>query len=348
MYNYPCMQLQENVSLTDFSTMRLGGTTRYLVSVTNRQELIDAVNWAEKQQVPLLMIGGGSNIVWRDEGYDGLLIVNRMRGYRDVAEGDDHFVTISAGENWDDVVRRTVEAGLTGIECLSLVPGSAGGTPVQNVGAYGQEIADTLVQVEAYDMQTKTFCNIAAADCDFAYRTSRFKAADHGRFLIVSLTLRLHAGNPEPPFYAGLQRYLDEHKITEYTPESIREAVIAIRSAKLPDPAKIANTGSFFGNPVVTSAEFERIAAEFGDNIPHWEVGTGKVKLAAAWLIEQAGFKDKHDVATGMATWPTQPLVLVNEKAGSTADLITFKRQIEDAVRQKFGVILVQEPELLP
>jgi UDP-N-acetylmuramate dehydrogenase len=341
------MRLQENVDLRDFSTMRLGGKTRYFTSVNNRQELTDAVAWAAKNRVPLMMIGGGSNIVWRDEGFDGLLIVNEIRGYKDDVQGDDHFITIGAGENWDDVVARTVDAGLTGIECLSLVPGSAGGTPVQNVGAYGQEVADTLVQVETYDLQTKTFCTIAAADCSFAYRTSRFKDADKGRFLIASLTLRLKKGDPTPPFYAGLQRYLDEHKVTAYTPATLREAVVAIRSAKLPDPAKVANTGSFFGNPIIIKTEFERLAAEYPD-MPHWNVGENNVKLAAAWLIEQAGFKDMHDETTGMATWPTQPLVLVNEKAGSTADLLAFKRRIEDAVRQKFGVELQQEPELLP
>lgn len=348
MYNYFDMQLQENVSLGDFSTMRLGGTARYLVNVSNQQELADAVAWAAKQQLPLLMIGGGSNIIWRDEGYDGLVVVNKIKGYKDNIQDKEHFLTIGAGENWDEVVDRTVQSGLTGIECLSLVPGSAGGTPVQNVGAYGQEIADTLVQVEAYDLQTKTFCTIAATDCAFAYRTSRFKAADRGRFLITSLTLRLHEGDPKPPFYAGLQHYLDEHKVTQYTPATIREAVIAIRSAKLPDPAKVANTGSFFGNPIVLNPEFERLTQQFGNDMPHWDAGEGKTKLAAAWLVEQAGFKDAHDKKTGMATWPTQALVLVNEKASSTADLLEFKKQIVDAVAAKFGVTLEQEPELLP
>jgi UDP-N-acetylmuramate dehydrogenase len=342
------MTLKENVSLKGYSTMRLGGTARYLVTVTNRREVAEAASWAEKHGVPVLMVGGGSNIVWRDEGFDGLIVINAIKGYEDVAEGDEHYLTIGAGENWDETVAKAVAAGLTGIECLSLVPGNAGGTPVQNVGAYGQEIAETLVQVEVYDTVTKTFCAIAAKDCDFSYRSSRFKSADHGRFFILNLTLKLHIGNPKPPFYAGLQRYLDEHTITNFTPAVIRDAVVAIRTAKLPDPAKVANTGSFFGNPIVPDSEYARLAAEFGDSIPHWSAGEGKTKLAAAWLIEQAGFKDFHDKATGMATWPAQSLVLINEKAGSTADLLKFKQQIVDTVAEKFGVTLQQEPELLP
>jgi len=296
----------------------------------------------------VMMIGGGSNIVWRDEGFPGLIMVNKIMGYQDCDEdGTNHYVTVGAGEIWDSVVGRTVEAGLTGVEALSLIPGTAGATPVQNVGAYGQEIAQTLMSVEVYDSLTQQFANMPAIDCAFGYRTSRFKTTDKGRFYITGLTLHLTKGNPEPPFYAGVQQYFESHHITACTPQTLRNAVIDIRSHKLPDPKIIANNGSFFANPIVPEGALAQIAATYGD-VPHWPVDGGKVKLSAAWLIEQAGFKDMHDPATGMATWPVQPLVLVNEHATSTADLIAFKQKILDAVKAKFNVSLEQEPELLP
>lgn len=348
MYNER-MNMLQNVSLQAHSTMRLGGTATYLVEVTNRQEVAEAVSWATNQKIPVTMIGGGSNIVWRDEGFDGLVIVNKIEGYEDFAEDEEnHYITIGAGENWDKVVERTVASGLTGIECLSLIPGSAGGTPIQNVGAYGQEIANTLVSVEAYDKQTQTFINIPAIDCAFGYRTSRFKTTDKGQFFITGLTLHLMVGSATPPFYAGLQRYLEEYNVTTFTPRVLRDAVIAIRSSKLPDPAVVANNGSFFANPIIDSGTFAQLAADNEGVIPHWQTSDGRVKIAAAWLIEQAGFKDYHDPETGMATWPAQPLVLINEKAKTAADLITFRDKIITAVKAKFDITLEQEPELLP
>lgn len=327
--------------------MRLGGAAAYLCSVTTREELTSAVAWAKEHNLPMIMIGGGSNIFWRDEGFGGLIIVNNMLRYEDFIEDEfNHYVTIGAGENWDSVVERTVAAGLSGIECLSLIPGKAGATPVQNVGAYGQEIRNTLVSVEVYDRTTDTFVNIPNEDCAFGYRTSRFKTTDKDRFFITALTLHLTTQTPEPPFYNSLQQYLDEHNIHNYSPRVLRDAVIDIRSHKLPDPAEVANNGSFFANPVVDRGTYTQIQADYSD-MPHWEV-EGGIKLSAAWLIEQAGFKGIHDEATGMMTWPTQPLVFVNEKAQHTADLLAFRQKVLDAVEAKFGVSLQQEPELLP
>jgi len=340
------MTPRQNVSLRDYSTMRLGGTAAFAADIHDRQQLAEAIAWAEGRSLPIIMIGGGSNIFWRDEGFDGLLLVNKIMGYDDVAEGDAHTLTIGAGENWDSVVERTVAAGLSGIECLSLIPGTAGATPVQNVGAYGQEIADTLISVEVYDREAHSFSTIPNGECGFGYRTSRFKTTDKERFFITGIMLKLTTTLPQPPFYAAVQRYLDERGITEHTPATLRGAVIDIRSHKLPDPAVVANNGSFFANPVVDHDTFSRLQAEYED-IPHWEVSDG-IKLSAAWLIEQAGFKDRHDAETGMGTWPTQPLVLVNEDAHATNDLLTFRQNLLDAVQTKFGITLHQEPELLP
>jgi UDP-N-acetylmuramate dehydrogenase len=342
------VNIQNSVSLSGYSTMGLGGMAAHLVTVETRMELLEALSWAQENKAQVLMIGGGSNIVWRDEGFEGLIVVNRIERYETFKEDDtDVYVTIGAGESWDTVVERTAQAGLTGIEALSLIPGTAGATPVQNVGAYGQEISQTLTTVEAFDTQKGDFINIAGPDCGFGYRNSRFKYADRGRFYITAITLHLRRGMMQPPFYPTLENYFKENGIEEYTPMNVRQAVIAIRSSRLPDPAKVRNNGSFFANPIVAPQKVFELRESF-PNLPSWPMSDGRAKVPAAWLIEQAGFKNHKDPATGMATWPAQPLVLVNESAKSTADLLSFKQKIVSAVEQKFGITLVQEPELLP
>jgi UDP-N-acetylmuramate dehydrogenase len=337
-----------DVPLGLHSTMRLGGRANALTEVDSKEALVAAIQWAESQALPSLMIGGGSNIIWRDEGYPGLVIVNRIPGFAIQPHADQTAtVTVGAGEDWDKTVERTVQAGLTGIEALSLIPGTAGGTPVQNVGAYGQEISQTLLSLEAYDHHLGQFCVIPAGECAFGYRTSRFKQKDRGRFYITSLTFRLREGAIKPPLYAALAKYVDDHAITDTSPASIRQAVIAIRNSKLPDPAHVANNGSFFGNPIISSAFFAKLQA-IAPDVPHWPTADGRVKIPAAWLLEQAGFKDFHDAETGMGTWPAQPLVLVNESAHSTTQLLAFKHRIVSAVEQRYNITLEQEPELLP
>lgn len=337
----------KDVSLAKHSTMRLGGKASHLTEITDKEQIPEALAWAAKENLPVIMIGDGSNIVWGDKGFKGLILVNKILGFK-ISEHDEDevYVQVGAGENWDKVVARTVAKDLHGIEALSLIPGTAGATPVQNVGAYGQDISQTLVSVEAYDAKLRSIVTLPAEDCGFGYRTSRFKTKDRGRFFITSLIFCLQHTNPKAPYYDAVQKYLDEQKITKVTPKVLRDAVIAIRSAKLPDPTKVANNGSFFANPIVTKARFEAVSQQYPD-IANWPLKDGTYKLSAAWLIETAGYKNFHDLHTGMATWPTQPLVLVNEKAKSTADLLIFRNRIMNDVHHKFGVRLQQEPELI-
>lgn len=343
------MQYTPNVSLANYSTMRLGGIASFLTEVTSREELKEALAWANEKQLPARMIGGGSNIFWQDAGFNGLVLVNKIMGYEDLAEDTtSHYLTIGAGENWDSVVARSVAAGLTGIEALSLIPGTAGATPIQNVGAYGQEIAQTLVSVEVFDTTSGQFTTVPNEACGFGYRTSSFKTEYAGRFFITAITLHLQVGNPMPPYYGAVQTYLEANPVEgPITPAVIRDAVVAIRSAKLPDPARIANNGSFFANPTIDESALVELRND-NPTMPYWPLDDGGAKIPAAWLIEQAGFKDYHDQETGMATWAKQPLVLVNERAKTTSDLLRFKQKLVDAVTAKFGITLTQEPELLP
>jgi UDP-N-acetylmuramate dehydrogenase len=342
------MQILENVDLRLYSTMRLGGRGRWLAEAHTPDDVKNLIDWAKQRDAPFIVIGQGSNIVWLDTGFPGLVIVNRLKDIEVLSEDEDSLtLRAGAGEIWDEVVAWSVNRSLSGIEFLSKIPGLAGAAPVQNIGAYGADLSEAITEVAVYDTQTGAFETILADGCQFAYRTSRFKTTDKGRFVIMSLTLKLKKTNPHPPFYESLQKYLTDHAISEHTPKTIREAVADIRKIRLPDPSVVNNNGSFFTNPIVDKANYEKLKARYPE-IKAWPMEDGRFKLGAGWMVEQAGFKEVHDDQTGMATWPGNALVMVNEHAQKTTDLLTFKQKILDEVQNKFGVTLEQEPELLP
>lgn len=348
------MYIQENVPLQAYSTMRLGGRAAYLSEVNDRQEIPELVKWASERQLPIIMVGDGSNIVWRDEGFNGLILVNKLLGIESYElDEQTSFITASGGENWDKFVESTAEKGLSGIEMLSLIPGTTGAAPVQNIGAYGGQLSDVLSTIEAYDLSTRQFVTLRASECAFGYRTSRFKTTDRNRFLITKITVQLSKKSANSDTYHSLESYMKANNITDNTPANIRQAVIAIRSEKLPDPAVVANCGSFFANPIIDKGYSVQLLEAFPKLASWptkfmWDLPDGTVKIAAGALLEHEGFKGFHDPETGMATWDKQALVLVNEKAKSTADLMKFKQKITDTIQEKFGIVLEQEPELLP
>jgi UDP-N-acetylmuramate dehydrogenase len=324
--------------------MRLGGLARYVAEVKTKDDLAAAVAFAREQGLPWFVLGGGSNVVARGD-YEGLIILNRIRGFERVAE-DVYSATyrIGAGEVWDSVVERLVQAGLGGVEAMSAIPGYAGAAPIQNAGAYGQEIADTLVELEALDTDRGEFVFLSAADCGFSYRNSIFKDPVARHHIISSVTLRLGKGLLGPPSYPSLVQYLEDNAIAAVSPAAVREAVIAIRASKLPDPQDVANAGSFFKNPVVDKALAEQVLARFPD-LPCWEMPGGRVKLAAGWLIDQTGLKGHS--AYGLQVYPKNALVVVNLYAQTGADLERFTSEVIAAVHEKFGIKLEQEPESL-
>lgn len=339
--------IQENVDLKQYSTMRLGGKARYLAEANSEDDVKKLADWVKNKSLSIITIGQGSNVVWRDEGFDGLIIVNKITG-RKVLDDNNNSTQIEfgAGENWDAAVAWTVDKNLSGLEFLSLIPGMVGGAPVQNIGAYGAELAEVFVSLRAYDTVIQDFVTLEKRVCGFSYRSSCFKTIDKHRYIITSVILNLSKSAPKPPFYEALEKYFAEHKINDYSPQSIRRTVIAIRNSKLPNPAKVANNGSFFTNPIIDKGQFEKLKEKYPD-IKGWPTND-KVKIAAGWLVEKAGFKDIHDQETGMATWPSQALVLVNEHAKNTSDLLVFKQKILAKVHEMFGIVLEQEPELLP
>ncbi|MEI7539598.1 MAG: UDP-N-acetylmuramate dehydrogenase [Candidatus Saccharibacteria bacterium] len=336
------MKTLKNIPLKDLTTMKLGGNASFIAEVYNQSDVVEACNSASSQKLPIFVLGGGSNIIARDEGFNGIIIHIHIPGF-EVIDDDVNCTTIKigAGENWDSVVERTVGMQLSGIEAMSAIPGTAGATPVQNVGAYGQEIADTLQSLTAYDTKTNTFVELTNADCEFTYRYSIFRGASTGRYIITAITLKLSKKQPEPPFYNALQSYLDKHNITTFDVKTIRDAIIEIRKNKLPDPMTLPNTGSFFKNAVVGKQQMYGLRAIDSD-IPVFEMNNGSYKIPSGWLIEHAGLKGK--LIHGMRVYDKNALVLVNESAESYNDLALARDEIIKTVHDTFQVQIQQEP----
>lgn len=336
------MDIHTDIPLKNYVTMRLGGNARFMVDIHSPDEVAEIVTNAKSQQLPIYVLGGGSNTLVRDEGFNGIVIRNRIPGFEVIAEtAQDATIKVGAGESWDEVVRRSVEMNLTGIECLSAIPGTAGAAPVQNIGAYGQEVAETLVSVEAYDIQAGRLATLSNADCQFAYRYSIFRGDQMGRYVITSVTLKLFKGMPQPPFYKGVQDYLDTHQISIYTPQVLRDAVIAIRTDKLPDPAKRPNTGSFFKNAVIEQWQLNDLKQAYPD-VPAYDMPDGRYKVPTGWLIEQAGFKGQ--LLHGIRVHDKNALVLINESASGYSNLAAARDEIIGGVRDKFRIQIEQEP----
>ncbi len=340
------MDIHTNISLKTLTTMRLGGPAQYFAEAHTAKELIELYQDAEAKHIPVMVIGGGSNLIARDEGYHGLIIRMKIPGFDVIA--DDLYSTtikIGAGEPWDGVVKRSVDMHLSGIETMSAIPGTAGAAPVQNVGAYGQEIADTLISLEAYDTATRQIVTLQNAECEFSYRHSIFRGSQQGRYIITSITVKLSKSPLSPPFYDSLQAYFDMHAITIFTGQVIRDAIIAIRSDKLPDPAHYASAGSFFKNALVEAWKMEDLRRRFPD-IKAYEMADGSFKLYTGWLIESCGFKGQ--LLHGMRVNEKNCLVLINESATSYADLAGARDEIIGKVRDTFQVLIEQEPLELP
>lgn len=341
-YNLNIMDIHTNIPLKNYTTMRLGGNARFMTEVRTPEELAEVYRNGHAQNLPLFVLGGGSNIIVRDEGFNGIVVRNRIPGFEVVSdEPGQVIIRVGAGENWDETVKKTVEMNLSGIEALSAIPGTSGAGPVQNIGAYGQEIADTLVSLEAYDAAEDRFIILQNADCGFSYRHSIFRGEAMGRYVITAITLRLYKTAPQPPFYGAIQEYFDANNITLYTPQIIRDAVIEIRKNKLPDPAITPNTGSFFKNAIVEDWQLTDLKRDYPD-IPTYDMPEGKLKVPTGWLIEQAGLKGK--TLHGMRVHDKNALVLINESAASYADLAAARDEIIGAVRDKFRITIEQEP----
>ncbi len=338
-----------SADLSAYTTLRLGGPAGKLVTATNADEMVKAVRECGRTGGGLLVLAGGSNVVIPDAGFPGTVVLVRSRGLRVSAEEADGLtLTIEAGEPWDGAVAAAVEAGWSGLECLSGVPGSAGATPIQNVGAYGQEVAETISAVRAYDRLNDEVVTLSADDCRFGYRSSIFKHNE--RWVVLSVDFRLARSPLSAPIrYAELARSLGVELDGRAPLAEVRDAVLALRGRKgmvvdLDDP-DTHSVGSFFTNPVLDTADWEALSARAG-GAPAWPGRGGTVKVSAAWLIEQAGFT-KGYAGNGVAISSKHTLSLTNRGNGTTEALLDLAREIRDGVRARFGVTLRPEPVLV-
>ncbi|GAB2692513.1 UDP-N-acetylmuramate dehydrogenase [Kitasatospora kifunensis] len=344
------VHVTENAPLAPLTTLRLGGPARRLVTARTDAEVIAAVQAADGAGEPLLVIGGGSNLVIGDAGFEGTVLRIATTGFRLAGTA----LELAAGEVWAEAVARTVEAGLAGIEFLAGIPGSAGATPVQNVGAYGQEVAQTITEVVAYDRRERETVTLPAADCAFSYRQSRFKA-DPERYVVLRVRFALEAadGACSPIQYAEVAKTLGVSAGERVPLRTAFETVLALRAGKgmVLDPADhdTWSAGSFFTNPLLTPDQyqaFQRCLAERELAAPAWPAPDGQTKTSAAWLIDKAGFGKGY--GSGPATLSTKhTLALTNRGRATTEDLLSLAREIRDGVHAAFGVRLVNEPVMV-
>jgi UDP-N-acetylmuramate dehydrogenase len=340
--------------LADLTTLRLGGPAHQVVDCPDQDSLIAAVRRCDEDGQPVLVMGGGSNIVAADEGFAGTVILVRSTGIERREAGDRVMLTVQSGEPWDRLVDRCVDDGLAGFECLAGIPGSAGATPIQNVGAYGQEVAQSIVQVVAYDREAREIQCLSPRECGFSYRSSAFKQ-HKGRWVVLEVTFALRECDASDPIrYAELARCLSVG-VDETAPlPDVRLAVLSLRRSKgmvldAADPDTVS-AGSFFLNPVLERAEMaalrRQVRVRCGPAIepPLFAAEDGKVKTSAAWLIEQAGFQRGYGSPDGIAISSKHTLALTNRGHGTTTELVALARKIADAVRLTFGVELKPEP----
>jgi len=334
------------VALASLGTLGVGGAARWFVRAESAEDVAAARRWCDEQGIPWFVLGGGSNVVIADRGFDGLVLQIGISGVSTAPDGEDSLITAGAGESWDGLVETLVARGLAGLECLSGIPGTVGGTPIQNVGAYGQEVSSTIEHVTVYDCVEHTLRSLRSGECGFAYRMSRFKAADCDRFVVCDVTFRLRPGPPTAA-YADVAGYLKRADISNPTLAIVRDAVLSIRRSKgmVVDPRDpdSRSVGSFFMNPVVTERDVESVASIAGERPSCFAVDDGRVKIPAAWLIERSGFRKGHvDGAVGIST--KHPLALVNLGGATAADVLRLASEVKRGVADRFGVWLRPEP----
>ncbi len=352
------MLIAENRLLAPFTTFGIGGPARWFVEAASEDEAVEAIRWARERGAKLFVLGGGSNLLVSDAGYDGLVLRVGLRGVAIENACDrtgEKVYQVAAGEDWDQFVERTVEDGCAGVECLAGIPGTVGGTPVQNVGAYGQEVASVIERVRALDLEQEKFVEFAVDECGFSYRRSRFNTVDRGRFIVTRVDYRLGPGGTPTLAYAELERAVRKGR-PEGTETSLAEVAAVVRHIRQSkgmllvegDP-DCRSAGSFFKNPVVSEDEVGRIAECSGKEPPRFPAGEGNsglVKVPAAWLIEQARFRKGYTKGSaGISSRHT--LALVNLGGATSGEILALAAEIDNAVEARFGIRLEMEPVMV-
>ncbi len=335
------MHIESNKDLSARNTLAVPCVATHYVEVSTEHDLRDALATAKTQSLPVVILGGGSNVILPEQ-LNAMVIAPMFSGFSAEQKGEDVYIRLGAGENWHASVCRCVALGYYGIENLALIPGSCGAAPIQNIGAYGVELSDVLVSVDVYDRQRECVEVLPLSACQLAYRDSVFKRAGKDRYVVMHIHLHLSSVPKCELSYPALTYYLAEEGVAEPTPKDVLQAVIAIRSSKLPDPVEVPNAGSFFKNPIVSQQVADALAKRY-PSIPRYPVSPEQTKLPAAWLIEHAGWRGKG--LDGVCTHDDHALVLINPEHRPAADVLAAAQAIQASVNAKFGIALEMEPQ---
>lgn len=337
------ISIQEQKNLSEYNTFGIDVNAKYFVEIQSDDELVElskTAYWAEKK----LILGGGSNVLLIND-FDGIVIHIANKGIELIGESDDSvIVKVAAGENWHQFVIASLENEWYGIENLSLIPGSVGASPMQNIGAYGVEINQVFLELDAFHIEDKTFYTFTKDVCEFGYRTSIFKTSHKNQYIITSVIFELSKSENLNLSYGAIQSTLREMKIDSPTAKDVSNAVIQIRESKLPNPTETGNAGSFFKNPVVSKTVFQSILADY-PNMPHYVLSEDELKIPAGWLIDQCGFKGKVVGNTG--TYKHQALIIVNRGGATGKEIWSFANTVQSTVKEKFGIKLQAEVNLV-
>ncbi len=334
--------IQKKVSLQNLNTFRVGGCADYFCRVSSIEEIKEAILFSREKKVPYFVLGGGSNILISDTGFPGLVIKNELKGveYEELPDGYVRVVA-GAGEEWDNLVKQTVATEAYGLENLSLIPGSVGASPVQNIGAYGTEVSEKISEVTAFDSEKLLLKKFSNADCGFSYRNSIFKQKEGRRYIITSVAFNLSKKEKPNTNYQELRNFFEERRISKPTGAQVREAVISIRKNKLPDVREISNAGSFFKNPLVSARAYDLLKKKYPD-IPGFSGADGRVKIALAWALDHVcGLKGLRRDNVGL--YKNQPLVLVNFGGATEKEISVFAKDIAKIVKEKTGIKIERE-----
>jgi UDP-N-acetylmuramate dehydrogenase len=337
------LHIQENVSLKQYNTFGIEAKARFFVEINREEDLVELFSDRQWHTAEKLIIGGGSNLLLVTD-FSGMVIRMNISGIQHQINQENVYVDAGAGENWNQLVNYCVDHNFAGMENLTLIPGSVGASPIQNIGAYGVELKDVFESCRAFEIETGAIKVFNLADCHFGYRESVFKSALKGQYIITSVRFRLSVTATLNLSYGAIEQELNARGITEPTIKDVSQVVAAIRVSKLPDPSTIGNSGSFFKNPVIPVSQFKGILEKY-PNISHYPAGQDFVKLAAGWLIEQCGWKGKVVGQTG--TWKNQALVLVNHGGATGQEIYNLSSEIIDSVYTKFGVMLEREVNII-
>lgn len=338
------LEILENIKLSDYTTFKIGGLAKFFVVVKSEEELKTALNWANKKNEPIFILGGGSNTLFSDQGFSGLVIKNEIKGIEIISENENEVIVRAySGESWSKLVYFTIENGLYGLENTFYIPGTVGAAPMQNVGAYGMEVKDNFYALGAVKINSGELKIFGLRDCQFAYRDSIFKKDLKGKYFILWVEFKLSRSGELNLNYPDVQRVLGERGLQKPSLKELTEIIREIRDSKLPNPAVLANSGSFFKNPIISSEHFEILKQKFPEikNFPD-EKG---IKIPAGWLIEQCGFKGKSFGSVGV--YDKQALIIVNHGGATQKDVLGLVEKIKSEVRDKFGIDLEEEVNIL-